>query len=301
MEHEHSRSAIAERLARAPTVSYLRDWVYGGIDGAVTTFAVVAGVVGAELSNRVVLILGAANLVADGFSMAASNYSGTKTEHEELAQLRAVEERHIDAVPDGEREEVRQIFRAKGFEGRSSGAGGGRDHRRSRALGGHHAGRGVWPAQGRCARRSRPPPAPSPRSCLCGAIPLLPFLFQTAAPVRAVGGRDRAGVLPDRLDQEPLVAGRAGGARARETLADRARRGRARLPRRRAAAQRRLSAAALATPARDRGSAMNDSKADAAPPRRERPRRARAPMLGIGMTLLAIVPVHRAWTRSARA
>jgi VIT1/CCC1 family predicted Fe2+/Mn2+ transporter len=64
-----------------------------------------------------VLILGAANLVADGFSMAASNYSGTKTEHEEYAQLRAVEERHIDTVPDGEREEIRQIFRSKGFEG----------------------------------------------------------------------------------------------------------------------------------------------------------------------------------------
>jgi len=61
--------------------------------------------------------LGAANLVADGFSMAASNYSGTKTEHEELAQLRAIEERHIDLVPEGEREEIRQIFRAKGFRG----------------------------------------------------------------------------------------------------------------------------------------------------------------------------------------
>lgn len=117
MEHEHSAAAIAARLARAPAISYLRDWVYGGIDGAVTTFAVVAGVVGAELSSRVVVILGVANLVADGFSMAASNYSGTKTEREERALLRAVEERHIRTVPDGEREEIRQIYRAKGFEG----------------------------------------------------------------------------------------------------------------------------------------------------------------------------------------
>jgi vacuolar iron transporter family protein len=117
MEHEHSREAIARRLARAPTVSYLRDWVYGGIDGAITTFAIVAGVVGAELSSRVVLILGIANVVADGFSMAASNYSGTRTEIEEKAQLRAVEERHIRAVPEGEREEIRQIYRGKGFRG----------------------------------------------------------------------------------------------------------------------------------------------------------------------------------------
>jgi VIT1/CCC1 family predicted Fe2+/Mn2+ transporter len=100
-----------------PTASYLRDWVYGGIDGTVTTFAIVAGVVGAELSSGIVLILGIANVVADGFSMAASNYSGTKTEQEEKAQLRAVEERHIETVPDGEREEIRQIFRSKGFQG----------------------------------------------------------------------------------------------------------------------------------------------------------------------------------------
>src|SRR3954454_13682582 len=73
MEHDHSPEAISRRLAGNPRQNYLRDWVYGGIDGAVTTFAVVAGVVGAGLSARTVLILGAANLLADGFSMAASN------------------------------------------------------------------------------------------------------------------------------------------------------------------------------------------------------------------------------------
>ena len=52
-----------------------------------TTFAVVAGVIGADLSTRTVLILGAANLLADGFSMAASNYSGTKSECDDQAGL----------------------------------------------------------------------------------------------------------------------------------------------------------------------------------------------------------------------
>ena len=53
-----------------------------------TTFAVVAGVAGAELSIQTLLILGAANLFADGFSMAAANYSGTKAEIEEYEQVR---------------------------------------------------------------------------------------------------------------------------------------------------------------------------------------------------------------------
>lgn len=53
---------------------YLPDLVYGANDGVITTFAVVSGVVGANLSERVILILGFANLVADGFSMGASNF-----------------------------------------------------------------------------------------------------------------------------------------------------------------------------------------------------------------------------------
>jgi VIT1/CCC1 family predicted Fe2+/Mn2+ transporter len=98
-------------------MSYLRDWIYGGIDGTVTTFAVVSGVVGAELSPVVILVLGFANLLADGFSMAASNFSGTRAEREEVHQLTEIEHRHISQEPDGEREEVRQIYRRKGFEG----------------------------------------------------------------------------------------------------------------------------------------------------------------------------------------
>lgn len=117
IEHGHSSAEIAARLADGPKANYLRDWVYGGIDGAVTTFAIVAGVVGADLSARVVLILGAANLLADGFSMAAGNYSATKAERDDHERLRRMEERHIRLVPEGEREEIRQLFQAKGFEG----------------------------------------------------------------------------------------------------------------------------------------------------------------------------------------
>lgn len=117
LEHGHSVEEIRRRLAAGPKSSYVRDWIYGGIDGAVTTFAVVAGVAGADLPTQTVLILGAANLIADGFSMGASNFSGTKSERDDYDRLAAVERKHVALNPDGEREEIRQIFAAKGFSG----------------------------------------------------------------------------------------------------------------------------------------------------------------------------------------
>ena len=115
--HAHDPQSIRRRLESGPKTSYLRDFVYGGIDGAVTTFALVAGVFGAGLSTRTLLILGSANLLADGFSMAASNYLGTRAEHEEYARAEAFERAQIRNNPDGERQEVRQILGRKGFTG----------------------------------------------------------------------------------------------------------------------------------------------------------------------------------------
>lgn len=117
LEHGHSKAEIAARLAHSRRPNRLRDFIYGGIDGAVTTFAIVAGVEGASLSTEVIIALGMANVLADGFSMAASNYSGTKAESDNVARLREVERRHIARAPDGEREEVRQILAAKGLDG----------------------------------------------------------------------------------------------------------------------------------------------------------------------------------------
>jgi VIT1/CCC1 family predicted Fe2+/Mn2+ transporter len=61
---------------------YLPEFVYGGMDGAVTTMAIISGAVGASLSSAIILIMGFANLIADGFSMAVANYFSTKSESE---------------------------------------------------------------------------------------------------------------------------------------------------------------------------------------------------------------------------
>jgi VIT1/CCC1 family predicted Fe2+/Mn2+ transporter len=91
--------------------------VYGSIDGTVTTFAVVSGVAGAQLSMAVVMILGFANLIADGFSMAVGNFLATRTEAQFRQSVRRMEEESIRRYPEGEREEIRQILMNKGFDG----------------------------------------------------------------------------------------------------------------------------------------------------------------------------------------
>jgi VIT1/CCC1 family predicted Fe2+/Mn2+ transporter len=115
--HTHDTPSILERLRSGRKHSYLKDAVYGAIDGTVTTFAVVAGVVGAGLSTQTILILGVANLLADGFSMAVSNYMGTKTENQELDLIKSFEGFQIDEHPEGEINEVRNILKEQQFSG----------------------------------------------------------------------------------------------------------------------------------------------------------------------------------------
>ena len=95
---------------------HFEDFVYGSIDGAVTTFAVVAGASGAVLSPSVVLILGFANLFGDGFSMAIGNYLAAKTRKEYIEKERRREEWEIDNLAEQEKQEIRDIYSNKGFK-----------------------------------------------------------------------------------------------------------------------------------------------------------------------------------------
>jgi len=92
------------------------DFIYGSIDGAVTTFAIIAGVVGASLSPGIILILGFANLFADGFSMAAANYQASKARNQFIEMKRKQEEWEIDHMEEQEKEEIREIYKKKGFK-----------------------------------------------------------------------------------------------------------------------------------------------------------------------------------------
>jgi len=176
LEHDHSPESIKRRLAAGPQQNYTRDWVYGGIDGSVTTFAIVSGVVGANLSTAVILVLGFANLIADGFSMAASNYLGTRAEQEDLKRVEEIEYRHIATAPEGEKEEVRQIFKRKGFEGQEL----------ERVVELITSDEARWVRTMLTEEYGLPKEVRSPRIAafstfsaflLCGLVPLVPFIF----------------------------------------------------------------------------------------------------------------------------
>ncbi|AJF59991.1 MAG: hypothetical protein QT03_C0001G0495 [archaeon GW2011_AR10] len=115
----HSHKAFDEEQAQEGHGDYVGDMVYGALDGIVTTFAVVAGAAGAGLSAGIIIILGFANLLADGLSMAAGNYLSMKSEQDYFKREREREAWEVENYPEGEVEEIRQIYRRKGFSGQT--------------------------------------------------------------------------------------------------------------------------------------------------------------------------------------
>ena len=107
MKQERKRNSIIS--------FHIKDIVYGASDGIITTFAVVAGVAGADLGLNAIIILGLANLAADGFSMAASNYLGSRSERQLMDNEHKSEQREIAEMPAVEQKEVHDIFLQHGY------------------------------------------------------------------------------------------------------------------------------------------------------------------------------------------
>jgi vacuolar iron transporter family protein len=137
--------------------------------------------IGAHLAPRVILILGGANLIADGFAMAASNFLATRAEREEFDHAEAVERRHIKTCPEGEREEVSEILRGLGIVGDLLG----------RAVAAITADRDRWvrvmlryeyglPAAVRSPWRAAGSTLSS--FLVCGLVPLVPFVAHVKNP-----------------------------------------------------------------------------------------------------------------------
>src|SRR3989344_5602706 len=94
---------------------YVKDMVYGANDGIVTTFEVVAGVMGGGLSEVTIVLVGVASLLADAYSMATSNYLGSKSEAAFYEKERKIEQWEIENDKDGEIKETEEFLVKKGY------------------------------------------------------------------------------------------------------------------------------------------------------------------------------------------
>lgn len=124
MVHRTLSKELREHLAKehkmTPASTYLKEVIYGGTDGIVTTFAVVGGFAGAQsavssLPILVVLLFGLANLFADGASMGLSNFLSMRSEQDVYNSERKKELREIKIHPKAEFEETVEILQGKGF------------------------------------------------------------------------------------------------------------------------------------------------------------------------------------------
>jgi VIT1/CCC1 family predicted Fe2+/Mn2+ transporter len=96
--------------------NYLGEFVYGGLDGCVTTFAVVAGSVGANLESRIIIILGFANLLADGFAMSVGAYLSSKSNRDNYKKHQMDKFQQLSDDPETQKEKLTGIYKAKGLE-----------------------------------------------------------------------------------------------------------------------------------------------------------------------------------------
>lgn len=101
---------------RSAGVDYIKSIVFGGLDGIITTFAIVAAVAGANMKIEVILLMGFSNLIADAISMGLGDYLSTVAENDSIMQERAREAFELENYPEGERTEMIQEYEDLGFD-----------------------------------------------------------------------------------------------------------------------------------------------------------------------------------------
>lgn len=121
----NKQSAVGkkESISHSALAGYFKEVVYGGVDGIVTTFAIVSGFTGAALGSdmtaqasfTIVLLFGLANLFADAVSMGLGNFLSVRSERHQYDILRAREQRSIQGEPQEEIAETVEIMKDKGF------------------------------------------------------------------------------------------------------------------------------------------------------------------------------------------
>lgn len=99
----------------APGGRYVGDVVLGGLDGILTSFAIVSGAAGAKLAPEIVPILGLATLVADGIAMGASAFLSAKSQREFYEEQQRREYAEVEAIPEVESREMYDIYRGRGY------------------------------------------------------------------------------------------------------------------------------------------------------------------------------------------
>ena len=96
---------------------YLKDVIFAATDGIIASFAVVAAATGGAFSPAVLLVIGGAELFAEGISMASGSFLGTRSEKDFYEKEADEERREIKDIPDKERQEIRDILSDKGYKG----------------------------------------------------------------------------------------------------------------------------------------------------------------------------------------
>ena len=95
---------------------YVKNIIYGGLDGIITTFSIIAAAVGASLEMRLIIAMGVANLIADGISMGVGEYLSTTFENKYISSEKAKEEHEFDNNHDYEVEEMIELYQNEGLD-----------------------------------------------------------------------------------------------------------------------------------------------------------------------------------------